>query len=88
MASKKNSSDKKDIGSFERSLKRLEEIVEQLEDGSITLDEVMKMYEEGVSLSKQCLEHLSQAEVTLKRLSKDAKGNFDLFEGIDGEENE
>lgn len=88
MPSKKNSSEKKESGNFERSLKRLEEIVEQLEDGNITLDEVMKMYEEGVSLSKQCLEHLSQAEVKLKRLSKDAKGNFDLFEGIDGEENE
>lgn len=88
MTSKKNSSEKKSAGSFERSLKRLEEIVEQLEDGNITLDEVMKMYEEGVSLSKQCLEQLSQAEVKLKRLSKDARGNFDLSDGIDGVENE
>jgi len=88
MPSKKSSSEKKSAESFERSLKRLEEIVEQLEDGNITLDEVMKIYEEGVSLSKQCLEQLSHAEIKLKRLSKDARGNFDLSDGIGGAENE
>jgi len=61
-------------------LKRLEEIVEALERGGETLDEVMKMYEEGVALSKQCLDHLSNAEGKLKRLSKDVRGNFELFD--------
>ena len=49
------------------------------------LDDVMKMYEEGVLLSKECLEKLSKAEATLKRLTKDADGSFSLFDGI-GEE--
>ena len=65
---------------FEDSLKRLEEIVEALEKSGVTLDEVMKMYEEGVAISKQCLEYLNQAEVKMKRLSKDAKGTFELFD--------
>ena len=66
--------------SFEQSLKRLEEIVEAMEQGNVTLDEVMAMYEEGVLISKECLEKLSQAELKLKRLTKDVKGNFELFE--------
>ncbi|MBI3364771.1 MAG: exodeoxyribonuclease VII small subunit [Ignavibacteriae bacterium] len=66
--------------SFEQSLKRLEEIVVSLEQGSTSLDEVMNIYEEGIALSKQCLEHLSQAELKLKRLSKNVQGSFELFD--------
>jgi len=61
-------------------MKRLEDIVESLEQGGGTLDEVMKMYEEGITLSKECLGHLAEAELKLKRLSKDVKGNFELFD--------
>ncbi|HTK83360.1 MAG TPA: exodeoxyribonuclease VII small subunit [Bacteroidota bacterium] len=68
---------------FEQSLKRLEEIVESLERGNVPLNDVMKMYEEGVQISKFCLGQLSQAEIVLKRLSKDAQGNFELFDGKD-----
>jgi len=70
---------KKDSG-FERQLKRLEEIVESLETGDTTLDEAIKLYEEGVQISKLCLDRLSKAELTLKRLSKDITGNFELFD--------
>ena len=75
-------SGKKNSGnaSFEDSLRRLEEIVEQLERGSISLEESMKMYEEGIALSKTCVDRLMQAELKLKRLGKDMEGNFQLFE--------
>jgi exodeoxyribonuclease VII small subunit len=76
----KKSQVKPPSGNFEHSLKRLEEIVETLEQGSVTLDEVMVMYEEGIELSKQCLGQLQQAELKLKRLSKDIDGNFELFD--------
>ena len=79
MKSKKTPT-KADEGNFEQSLKRLEEIVETLEEGSVTLDEVLRMYEEGAVLSKQCLQQLHQAELTLKRLSKDINGNFELLD--------
>jgi len=65
---------------FELSLKRLQQIVETLEQGNVSLDEAMSMYEEGVNLSKQCLEKLTQAELKLKRLSKDVSGNFELLD--------
>jgi exodeoxyribonuclease VII small subunit len=68
---------------FEVSLKRLNEIVEALEQGEVSLDEVMKLYEEGVKLSKVCLKKLSEAELTLKRLGKDVDGSFELFDGIE-----
>jgi len=70
---------KKDTkGSFEASLKRLEQIVEELESGEVTLDKALEMYEEGVELSKFCIEKLNQAEVKLKKLSKDVQGSFEL----------
>ena len=64
-------------------MKRLEQIVETLEKGDTPLDEVMTMYEEGIELSKQCLDHLHQAELKLKRLGKDINGKFQLFDGFE-----
>ncbi len=66
--------------SFEEALHRLEEIVEQLERGDVPLEDSMKLYEEGVALSKACAEKLSRAELTLKRLSKDMDGTFRLLD--------
>ncbi len=66
--------------SFEESLHRLERIVEQLEGGDIPLDESMRLYEEGIELSRVCAEKLTEAELKLKRLGKDMEGNFKLFD--------
>ncbi len=71
---------KENTGTFENSLKRLEEIVEKLETGSVPLDSALELYEEGIKISKQCLEKLTQAELKLKKLSKDINGNFELFD--------
>lgn len=65
---------------LESQLKRLEEIVESLEQGELTLDDAIKMYEEGIQISKSCMEKLSKTELTLKRLSKTIQGNFELFD--------
>jgi exodeoxyribonuclease VII small subunit len=65
---------------FEDSLRRLEKIVEDLEGGEIPLEKAMQMYEEGVTLSKICAEKLTKAELALKRLSRDAEGNFTLMD--------
>jgi exodeoxyribonuclease VII small subunit len=74
------SSKKENKQTFEQSLKRLEEIVEQLEQGDVPLDDALKMYEEGIELSKACVEKLTQAELHLKKLAKDMQGNFHLME--------
>ncbi len=70
--------------SFEQSLHRLEKIVQDLEQGNVPLEESIKLYEEGISLSRECLEKLSKAELKLKSLGKDLQGNFELFN--EGEE--
>jgi exodeoxyribonuclease VII small subunit len=74
-------------GSFEDALRRLEEIVNKLEEGEVPLDRAMDLYEEGVKLSKACTDRLKSAELRLKKLSKSAEGSFDLTE-MDGEAEE
>ncbi len=66
-----------DTPTFEQSLKRLEDIVNRLERGDVPLEESLRLYEEGLELSKVCSERLAHAELTLKRLSKNAKGAFE-----------
>ncbi len=64
--------------SFEATLRRLEEIVESLERGDVPLDEALNLYEEGIQLSRSCAEKLREAELRIKKLGKDAKGQFEL----------
>lgn len=56
--------------SFEEALKKLELIVEQLEDEEITLEDSVKLYEEGVQLSKFCTEILEQAELRIEQVNE------------------
>ncbi|MCA0446489.1 MAG: exodeoxyribonuclease VII small subunit [Bacteroidetes bacterium] len=56
--------------SFEDQLLRLETIVQTLESGNIGLDESLKLYEEGIILSKNCLQALNQAEAKVVTLQK------------------
>ncbi|NVK21290.1 MAG: exodeoxyribonuclease VII small subunit [Kangiellaceae bacterium] len=53
---------KKKITNFESQLEELETIVEQLEDGDLPLDEALKVFEQGVKLSRQCQQLLAEAE--------------------------
>ena len=47
---------------FEKNLVRLEEIVGKMERGELSLDDSLMLFEEGVKLSKQCHQRLSEAE--------------------------
>ncbi len=57
--------------SFEDALKRLEEIVETLEDDPPALDEALDTYEEGVALANECLDRLEDAEQRVSELEID-----------------
>ena len=48
-------------GDFEKSLVRLEEVVKRLESTDLSLDEAMKLFEEGVKLSRECQKQLEEA---------------------------
>jgi exodeoxyribonuclease VII small subunit len=61
---------------FERSLARLEEVVRLLESPQLSLDEAMKLFEEGVALSRECQKQLEQAEGKVEILLKKADGKL------------
>ncbi|MDA9739371.1 MAG: exodeoxyribonuclease VII small subunit [Pseudomonadota bacterium] len=63
---------------FEESLKKLEKIVEKLEDGNVNLDDSIKSFEEGVALVKECQKQLSEAEIKIQTLLED--GNVEPTE--------
>ncbi|MBU1298471.1 MAG: exodeoxyribonuclease VII small subunit [Bacteroidetes bacterium] len=77
---KKNIEKKESVQTFEQSFKRLEKIVDILERGEVSLEESIKMYEEGIELSKVCLDKLTEAELKIKKLSKDVNGKLALTE--------
>lgn len=56
--------------SFEKALDRLETIVEKLDDDTLSLKESLKLYEEGVELSKQCTQTLEEAELRIEKVSE------------------
>ena len=61
--------------SFEESLTTLEKIVRELEQGDLSLEESLKLFENGVKLSRECQERLNQAERRIEVLLKDENGN-------------
>ncbi len=72
---------------FESALKRLEEIVQRLEAGELSLDESLKLFEEGIELSRQCAKKLSEAEAKVEKLVKLGEKEFKT-ETLDTEEEE
>jgi exodeoxyribonuclease VII small subunit len=62
--------------SFEDSLKKLGTIVDQLEKGDLALEESLKLFEEGVSLSTACKAELDAAEGKVQMLVKQHDGSL------------
>ena len=63
---------------FETSLKKLEKIVSDLENGDLPLEESIKTFEEGVKLTKHCQNLLSKAELKIQKLVESKDGSIDL----------
>ena len=59
---------------FEASLEALEQIVQQLESGDLPLEKSLELFEQGVRLSRECQERLSQAERRIEILLRDNQG--------------
>ena len=60
--------------SFEASLEALEKIVRQLESGDLPLEKSLELFEQGIRLSRECQERLSQAERRIEVLLRDNQG--------------
>ena len=55
---------------LEKSLRKLERIVQELEKGNILLDEALKKYEEGIELAQACSKMLKEAKTRVEKLVK------------------
>lgn len=61
---------------FEEALAQLEKIVQKLEAGELPLDESLRLYEEGVRLSRACGERLEAAERRIEILERARDGSL------------
>lgn len=53
---------------FEKKLGRLEEIVQKMDKGDLALEDSLKLFEEGIKLSRECQTRLTEAEAQVKKL--------------------
>ena len=65
---------------FEEALAQLEEIAEQIEQGSIGLEDSIARYEEGMKLVQHCRDILAQAELKIQKLQAREDGTVRLTE--------
>ena len=71
-------------GVFEENLKELEQTVKKLEEGNVSLDEMLSLFENGIRLTKSCTAQLDEAEQKIKILLKSENGELSEaeFEGL------
>ncbi len=71
--------DKKTGNPFEAKLFRLEEIVKNMESGQLGLEDSLKLFEEGVKISRECQTELDAAEQKVELLVNAASGETTKF---------
>lgn len=84
------------MAGFEEHLTQLETVVEKLERGDLTLDESVRLFEEGMKLSQACKSELEQAEGRIQVLVETKGGKMQTAQmevedgdvGVDAEEDE
>jgi exodeoxyribonuclease VII small subunit len=63
---------------FEEALKRLEEIVDAMENDELPLETLLANYEQGTRLAQNCQSRLAEAEVKIQQLERKSNGQFVL----------
>ena len=76
---------------FEKAFKELETIVQRLESEELPLDESLRLFEQGINLSRFCHQRLEEVEKKIELILADAKGQprtepFVIAEKDDGED--
>jgi len=73
---------------FEEAMKRLEDIVQSLESGDLSLEDSLEIFEEGMKLSRLCSKRLEEAEQKVTQLVKKSDGTYsqEPFETDEDEE--
>ena len=70
---KKSPNEASPVAHFEQSLEELEQLVEKMETGEMSLEQSLSAYERGVGLYRQCQQALEQAELRVRLLSDPAQ---------------
>ncbi len=71
---------------FEEQMERIQEIVAKLDSGDVSLDESLRLYEEGITLVRACSNRLDEAEQVVKMLQAQPDGKLVLTDfKADGE---
>lgn len=71
---------------FESALSQLEKIVQELENPELPLEKALKVFEQGVQLSKFCSKKLDETENRVRLLMQDIDGNLEESPFLDSEE--
>jgi len=66
--------------SLEKSLARLDEIINRMEEANLPLEDLLRDYEEGARLVRDCQEHLAAAEKRILVVTKTLDGSVELEE--------
>ncbi len=69
--------DENDQRSFEDSLTELETRVRRLESGDLPLEDALKVFEEGIALTRECHEKLDGAEERITELTRGSSGSLE-----------
>lgn len=72
---------------FEKNIDRLEEIIKKMEDGKLSLNEGLKLFEEGIRLSRVCHAELNEAEQKVKLLLKIGESGNPITQDFELSEN-
>jgi exodeoxyribonuclease VII small subunit len=80
------------MADFEKQLTALENVVERLERGDLSLEESLQLFEEGIKLSDACKKELEAAEGKIQLLVDRGKSgmkvvDFDPKENVEGDQN-
>jgi len=70
---------------LEAAMQRINEVVAEMEEGTLPLETLISRYEEGVALVKLCQEKLDSAEKRIRLISRDSTGAVDMTDFEDGE---
>ncbi len=83
---KKDTPDASPVARFEHSLDELEQLVEKMEQGEMSLEDSLAAYERGVGLYRRCQAALEQAELRVRLLTDpDQPDSAQAFASPDGE---
>ena len=83
---------RKDVSNknFESAMEEIEQVVEQIESGELSLEESLAAYEKGVGLVKFCYQKLNEVEKRIEFLVKDKEGRLQMkvLENLPAEDND